>query len=372
MPWISTIVLAATLVTARPSGGHDWLWFVYGATAVCWLFWFAAANRRPGAAAPVLIAAALVPAFVTGLPSDGSAIVLTAVVVGTYVSLPQPATRSLAAVVCLVVAVVGLSDLFWSRPADRWIGNLGGVAIAVLIGLNRRLYLARTRQAEATHQEQLHVAAAEERTRIAREMHDVLAHSLGALRVQLEVTHTLLAEQGETDRAIEYLVSAQRLAEQGLSDARDAISALREEVRSLPEALADLTEAFGRAHRTPVEFRQHGEYRVLSPPETVALVRIAKEAMTNAAKHAPGQPVTVDLAYGAAGATVVVRNRLDPDAGVTGEPVWKPASGYGLTGMRERIELVDGSLESRAIPDHESGPCWEVRAAVSAGPAGQA
>jgi len=363
MPWISTIILAATLVTARP--GHGWLWFFYGASAVCWLCWFVLAHRRPEAGAGILVAAAVVPAMVTGLPSDGTAIILAAVVVGTYVSLPQPAARSLVLVVCLVVVVVGLSGVVWSRPVDRLAGNLGGVAIAVLIGLNRRQYLARMAQAEVSHREQLQTAAAEERTRIAREMHDVLAHSLGALRVQLEVTHTLLAEQGDTDRAVEYLVSAQRLAEQGLSDARDAISALREEVRSLPAVLAELAEAFGRDHQTAVEFRQHGGYRALSSPETVALSRIAKEAMTNAAKHAPGRAVAVDLDYREDGTVVVVRNQLDPAAVPDGEPAWKPARGYGLTGMRERIELVDGSLQTRAVLDHESGPCWEVRATVS-------
>ncbi|WP_225726466.1 MULTISPECIES: sensor histidine kinase [unclassified Nocardia] len=360
VPWLSTAVIGATLVSARPAAEFRWLWVVYGVVAVCWACWLAFAERAPVTMRVVLILAASVLAVTSGVPSDASAVIVLCVIMGTYASLIETSALALVLVSMLVSGLIFGSGMWWEHSMHSSVSYFGAMVIATLAGLNRRQYIARLIQVELTHREQLNAAAAEERARIGREMHDVLAHSLGALRVQLEVAHALLTEHRQIDRAAEYLGNAQRLAEQGLSDARQAVAALRETVRSLPESLRQLAESFDRDHRTRVEFHQEGAYRELAPAESIALLRIAREALTNAGKHARGRPVCICLRYGDDDVSLTVRNQLDEaESGERAE-----SRGYGLTGMRERIELVDGYLRTDVIRDEQGVPYWQVHAAI--------
>jgi signal transduction histidine kinase len=103
----------------------------------------------------------------------------------------------------------------------------------------------------------------------------------------------------------------------------------------LPQALADLVEAYRRDHHATVQLRTEGSPRPVSAPATVSLLATAREALTNAAKHAPGVPVEVVLDYREDKVTLYVINAAEE----AGEQV-----GYGLAGMRERIALVGGTL----------------------------
>jgi signal transduction histidine kinase len=349
--WIGSIVLAVTLATTHPPASRAWLWLVLAVGLLCWLHWAVLGERQPSAGRRALAGGTLVTAVWCGLPNDSTAILITALLLGVFVSQPEPTTRTVIAVVAAVTALVALGEALWAQPPGTWFANLGALAIAVFAGTTRRQYDARLLAAELAQQERAHAATAEERTRIARELHDVLAHSLGALRVQLEVAHTLLVERRDPDGAAEHLATAQHLAARGLDDARAAVTALRTDVRPLPDALRELVAAFRVEHDTAAEFTQEGEFRALPAAETSTLLRIARESLTNAARHARGQQVTVRLRYTPDAVQLVVRNDLTGSSG--------GSHGYGLTGMRERIELVNGSL--RAGPD---GPSWEVAAEV--------
>jgi signal transduction histidine kinase len=201
-------------------------------------------------------------------------------------------------------------------------------------------------QSEELRQEQSRAATLDERNRIAREIHDVLAHSLGALGVQIQAAKAVLTDQRDVDKAVELLSQAQRMATEGLVETRRALQALRTDTPPLPEGLADLSAAHQLRYRAPVTFHLSGAPRPLSPDAGLALTRTAQEALVNTAKYAPHQPVEVRLAFLEDGTALTVSNRLG-ERGANGGPVLETANGgYGLAGMRERLLLISGSLSA--------------------------
>ncbi|WP_202234264.1 sensor histidine kinase [Actinacidiphila reveromycinica] len=274
------------------------------------------------------------------------------------------------------------------------------LAIGLLTGFNRRAYRVQAEQnkallaqAERLRSEQRRVAVLDERTRIAREIHDVLAHSLGALGIQIQAARALLTDHQDTDRAIEVLTTAQRIASDGLSETRRAVHALRTDTPPLSEELARMAATHEQRHGSTVTLTVVGGAAPLPPDRALALVRTAQESLTNAAKHAPLRPVTVDLRYGDEDVTLTLTNPLGRDTPSAAEPPpdgtertdgtregtaggaadGAPAGaaagrgtafatvdgGYGLTGMRERLLLLGGTLTA--------GPAdgrWSVTACV--------
>jgi signal transduction histidine kinase len=186
-------------------------------------------------------------------------------------------------------------------------------------------------------------AVSAERGRIAREMHDVLAHSLSALALQLESTRLLARDRDvdpEVSRAID---QAHSLAAGGLDDARRAIAAARGDELPGPERLEALAGAFGDQSGLPVAVEVHGQPRELAPDARLAVYRTAQEALTNVRRHAAAERVQVSLDYLPDRTVLVVE---DHAAAGTPPPVAPEVtgSGYGLTGMRERAKLLGGEL----------------------------
>jgi len=182
-----------------------------------------------------------------------------------------------------------------------------------------------------------------ERARIAREIHDVLAHSLGALGIQIQAARAVLTDQQDIDRAVEILLTAQRMAADGLTETRRAVHALRSDSRPLDEELSRAAATYGERYDVKVTLAIGGTPRPVPPDATVALLRTAQEALVNAAKHAPGQGVAVRLDYGAHEVRLTVVNGLASDRTGPAGP-GTIAGGYGLTGMRERLRLLNGTL----------------------------
>ena len=211
-----TLFVAVILVTARESA--PWVWALYGVSAVCWLLFVVFDRSRPRLAAGLLGAAALLPAVALGAAEDSSAVLLTAVVLGRFAALAAP---PVAAIMVVGVGTMALAVLTWpvsgESPAEAFGQALMLLAIT-LIGVNHRQHVVRREQAERLLQqtrlaqaEQSRAAALDERTRIARETHDVLAHSLGALGVQLELAEAMLAEQGDVATALATVRRSRRL-----------------------------------------------------------------------------------------------------------------------------------------------------------------
>jgi signal transduction histidine kinase len=259
--------------------------------------------------------------------------------------------RGLAASLVLMLAVplaafepgepVGLSDIAF------FLGFFGGPFGAGRIVRYRsereRLLLDRTSALELERDEKARVAVVEERTRIARELHDVVAHAISVIVVQARGGRRVLDE--EPDDAREAFDVIERAGEQALVEMRRLLEILRddgEEVGLAPqpslsrigELAASLTSA-----GLPVEVTVEGDAVELPPGIDVSAYRIVQEALTNALKHA-----------GPARAKVVVRYRpdelelevLDDGAG-TGNG---GGSGHGLAGIRERVDVYGGALES--------------------------
>jgi signal transduction histidine kinase len=224
----------------------------------------------------------------------------------------------------------------------------GGFLLALMGGLIRRQNEALAEEKALAQEEQARSAAFVEQARIAREIHDVLAHSLAALTVQLETADALL-EGGRTEQARQSVLRARQLAREGLAETRRAIGALRGETLPLPELLGALAAGYRGDFNAPATVRVEGQPCELGADTSLALYRSAQEAMTNVRKHAPGAPVRVDLRYAPDEVTLRVANGAPP-AG-TPRPLAGAGGGYGLTGLRERAQLAGGTFDAGPAAD---------------------
>ncbi|GAA0476103.1 histidine kinase [Streptomyces olivaceiscleroticus] len=266
-----------------------------------------------------------------------------------------------AAVPCTAAALVGYAlltnDGLWATALTTAGLALAGYTLrldAEARGNAHRL-LAQERAARAAEAEaraaEAESAALAERGRIAREIHDVLAHSLSAQLVHLEAARLLIQRspdlEGSRAEVLERVTAARKMAREGLDGTREALSALRGEMPPVEEFLRELAASEGA--RLDVA----GERRTLPPEAGLAVRRVAQEALTNVRKHAPGARVELRLEYAADQIGLRVR-----DSGGQGAPgeLADSGSGYGLRGMRERAELLGGTLESG--PDEEGFVVW--------------
>ncbi|MER6037476.1 histidine kinase [Streptomyces sp. NPDC001835] len=247
----------------------------------------------------------------------------------------------------LPVTTVALAS-FSAFNNDVWLTTAATVAGMALAGYVLRLdaearggaqrLLAQERAARAAEAES---AALAERSRIAREIHDVLAHSLSAQLVHLEAARLLIERGADRDQILERVVAARGMARDGLAETRQALSALRGELTPLEDFLSGLVSAADGADVTVT-----GERRPLPAEASQAVRRVAQEALTNVRKHAQGAKVQLRLDYGEHEVTLGVRDSGGRPGELTGS-----GGGYGLRGMRERAELLGGSLD--AGPDEE-------------------
>jgi signal transduction histidine kinase len=202
------------------------------------------------------------------------------------------------------------------------------------------------RESRAAHAQS---AAMAERGRLARDMHDVLAHSLSALALQLEGTRLLARDRGADREVLTGLERAHRLAASGLAEARQAIAALRGDELPGPERLQDLVDAFGPSATLQVL----GTPRATSSEAGLALYRTAQEALTNVRRHSAADRVELVLRYADEATTLAVADHGP------GAPVMVGGNGgYGLTGMRERAELLGGRLDAAPTADGFKVELW--------------
>ncbi|GAA1968860.1 sensor histidine kinase [Catenulispora subtropica] len=291
------------------------------------------------------------------LQPGGPAIAVAAV--ASFAAGSNLAPPASTAVTVLGMFALTVGGLVLGAPATAVIGFVVILGTALGMGMIRYGVAQRADQAELLLEQTRRASAAEteaavlgERTRIAREIHDILAHSLGALAMQVEAAQALLTQQEpDVAKAVRCVERAGQLTREGLAESRRAVHALRDDLGPLPSMIGSLVEADGGAMATV------GGPRRLPADAALALYRTAQEAVTNARKHAPGQAVAVELRYDTDVVRLSASNSL-PDAGAD-RPLTATGGGFGLDGLRERIELVGGTLT--AGPD---GDRWVVRAVV--------
>jgi signal transduction histidine kinase len=197
-------------------------------------------------------------------------------------------------------------------------------------------------------------AALAERARLAREIHDILAHSLSGQVMSLEATRMLAEHTGSDPRVVAEIERAYRLAKDGLGDARRAVGALRGEALPGPARLPQLVRDAQAARQVRATLEVHGRSQPLAPDAGLCLYRTAQEALTNTAKYAGrGASAHLVLSWSADTVHLDVTDTRRPGAAASPESAEAalPSGGYGLTGLRERAELAGGSLTTGPTAD---------------------
>jgi signal transduction histidine kinase len=268
-------------------------------------------------------------------------------VLGTYLTLVMASRLgTLGAVVAAVTAGVFLGLLVWldlSRERAPEVGTL----LFNVAGLAAAYVLPRwSRQAQRIRIER---AAERERERVAREIHDVLAHTLSALAVQLEATRVLAERRPGDPGVAEAIGRSHRLAREGLDEARRAVGALRGEAAPGPDELPALVRGFQEESAIPCHLVVEGSPAALQPDVRLALYRTAQEALTNVRKHAHAN--SVDVLLERRGAGVAIRVRDDGTGFEVSSQEAAPGAGHiGLLSMRERAEAAGGRFDLRSEP----------------------
>ncbi|MFI8962954.1 sensor histidine kinase [Streptomyces sp. NPDC053493] len=225
-------------------------------------------------------------------------------------------------------------------------------------------------QEELTAEERARRALLEERGRIARELHDVVAHHMSVISIQAQVAPHLVADPSPELR--ENLAGIRQNAVDALTELRRVLGVLRGDgaegdaaagVRYAPQPTLDrLGELLAnvRAAGLDVTAETGGTARPLSPGAELSAYRIVQEALSNAMRHAPGARATVETRYHPGGLTVRITNTAPVRTATTPEPGREP--GHGLLGMRERTAMLGGELAAGPTPDGG----WEVTATLPA------
>jgi signal transduction histidine kinase/DNA-binding response OmpR family regulator len=333
-----------------------------------------------------LVVTSLAGVVLAGLLPDTPGIVLVYIAMaGLAMRAPLPLAAALGLV---VFGTVNLAYLLAGKlsVADLASQDLGVVFVFAIGAFTRSARSAQehARQAQATAEgllvqlrasqaAQAQAAALTERARLAREIHDILAHSLSGLVLALD-TMELLGRQPDPGRAtmnrmMEQVSRCQRIARDGLADTRRAIAALRGDGLPGPALLDRLVRDTAASTGVRAELSVTGTERPLSAEVGLAVYRTAQEALTNTAKYAGRDAAAaLRLTYDSDGVELVVEDarpagRPDVTAGLT-------FGGYGLTGMRERAELLGGSLT--AGPTETGFAVWLRLPAPAAVPPSQA
>jgi signal transduction histidine kinase len=259
--------------------------------------------------------------------------------------------RRLAVTVGVLTGVgVVLPTLFTAHlPPGVALLVLGGVGGIVALGDSVR---ARRGAQQELRRELARRAVQEERSRMARELHDVVAHHMSMVAVQAEAAPHRIADLPEPARATFGVIRG--AAREALAELRRLVGVLRDEAEPaerLPQPgldrVAELVEGARRAG-VPAELRVVGSPRPLSAGVDLSAYRIVQEGLSNASRHAPGAPTTVELCYGSGALHVRVANSRPPSTRRHGA---FEDSGHGLVGMRERVAMLGGVLHVGPRPD---------------------
>jgi signal transduction histidine kinase len=254
----------------------------------------------------------------------------------------------------------GLGDYFFITLlfAIIW---LGGLALGSKLEQAREADERATRL-EREREERARAAVAEERARIARELHDVVGHSVSVMTVQAAGVRRLLRPEQERER--EALLVVEQAGREALAEMRRLVGVLRrpEEAPALaPQPSLQHVERLveqAREAGLPVELRIEGEAKQLPPGIDLTAYRLVQEGLTNAIKHAGASQAEVVVRYGEGDVELLVS---DDGRGVSDGS--SAGGGHGLVGMRERVAVYDGELE--AGPQPKGGYALRVRLPLS-------
>ncbi|MGN8027368.1 sensor histidine kinase [Microbacterium sp. 22242] len=324
----------------------------------------------------------------TAVPTQGlgTAVLIVAIMLVTSDRLASPPVwggtvlaGALSAVAGTLLAATGAGGSSGPNVLGL-LAVLVGLVFTVVAGFSRRAQQSLLAERERASAEALRAQAAAERVAIARDLHDVLAHSLGGLVVQLDAAEALL-DAGDAGSAATRVTAARQLAVEGLREAREAVRALREPadedaadgglaaahaLRSVgPAEVTERIDALLRAHEViggRAERRSTGAPRPIPEALAEALVRAVQEGLSNARKHAPGADARIEVVWHPDRVECIVQNRIPVREGagrdragtvapaVARTELAATGGGYGLRGVRERFEALGGAVQAGILP----------------------
>ncbi|PXY31776.1 sensor histidine kinase [Prauserella muralis] len=340
----TTTVAASQQPAAEPLGVFGYGWLVGAALPL------AVRSRFPLSAFVVSIACALT-YYWSGYPG-GPAILLPALALYTVALVRGPLIAGSAGGALVVAGYIAFvaSGRGWV-PGVASAGLVAGIAAVVGIGTamrNRKAAVAAAREHEEEHRQRL---AEQERLRIAREVHDVVAHSLAMINVQAGVAAHVADRRPE--QAKEALRNIKEASATALTDLRATLAVLRSgDLHAPAPSLRQMDELLGHARDAGLTVRVRGTAGELPAPVDAAAYRILQESLTNVVRHA-NQARTVDVRFGRDNGHLELTVRDD------GADATTPKTGNGLRGMRERAEALGGRVEAGPGPG-EAG--FEVKA----------
>ncbi|MBA9005710.1 sensor histidine kinase [Thermomonospora cellulosilytica] len=352
-----TAIAVQAIAIAQTWGAWYWVPGGGAAVAVCllallrqrWPVWAAVGGL--GVAALAIVAAGLADRDLPAEPSPALTLGL-AVLVGSALRVLPPVPAGAVAGGGLAVVVAGQFTAGPSSPGITGVTVLDGLfwLAAVAVGLSLRLLDARARATA----ERVRRA---ERLELARELHDVVAHHITGMLIQAQAAQVVARRNPE--EVTGSLVEIEAAGADALAAMRRVVGLLRDAddaapVSPGPERLSELVERFGR--RGPKVCLSVPDEDVTWPPEVTSTVyRIVQEALTNVLRHAPhARSVSVTVDRDPRGVTVEVVDDAPPTS------VRHHRGGYGLIGMRERVETLGGSLSAGP----RAGAGWSVRATL--------
>ena len=353
---------AITLYVQHDTWTNDWVggWSLpgYAITGLAMTLPLALRRQRPVMVAAIVFGALIAQDLAVGSSAHSPDSQLVAWIVAAYSVAAHSDRRG-----ALVGGVLGLGATIGWLGLDDFVLPLvviGGALIGGRLVRARQLLVAqlaaRTVELEREREAHARAAAAAERARIARELHDVVAHSISVMGVQAGGVRRLLQPEAAEQR--EALLSVERTGRQALAEMRRLLGILRpsddELAHAPPPSMTGIDELVEQLREAGlhVELRIEGDPVPLSPGLDLSAYRIVQEALTNTLKHA-----------GPAQATVVVRysqGELELDVIDDGRgPEENGAGGHGLIGMRERVAIFGGELKTG--PRHGGGYAVHAR-----------
>jgi signal transduction histidine kinase len=310
---------------------------------------------RTAAPLPAVVAttAGYALAVALGVPADEPLVPMLAPLLAVY-SLGAHASRThifaggALAISAYAAASLAGSDQSTFNFIAISLGVVGAVAVGRAVrelGFETDLLEARTSQLERERDEMAQVAVAEERARIARELHDVIGHSISVMGVQAGAVRRRLTAEQEAER--DALLGVERVGREAVEEMQRLLGLLRangEEPATSAALTAERVEEMTAEMRRAgleVKLRVEGDIESLPPGRALAAFRILQEALTNALKHAPGARVDVMVRRTPSELRIEV-----VDDGHLASAARPRAGGHGLVGMRERAALYGGTLEA--------------------------
>ena len=349
---VATVVFLVTLVPGTDGQVRDGVSLLLAGVAAGSLL-----LRRRLPCTVLVVGTLAAEAYMIGYDGNNALLALSAPLVALYTVAEHTDRHRSLVVAGVVVLLIGAVHTF--GPPDRLLGPenlalaaLGALAVAAgTAARHRRNYLAevvhRVQEAEHTRELDAQRRLAEERLRIARDLHDSVGHQLALISVQAGVAgHVLTDPAPEVRDALRHIREASRAA---LEDLRTSVGLLRRpgdpaaptEPAVGLDGLDDLLASFRRSGLS-IEVRRAGVPRALSRATDLTAYRVLQEALTNACKHAPGEPVRLTLGYEPAALALEIDN--------DGPAVTAPETGHGVVGMRERAGALGGFLEAGPRP----------------------